>query len=41
MENNLKIDPEEIIKLLQKIINKLILEKQIQNEKNISTTLKN
>ena len=41
MENNLKIDPEEIIKLLQKIIDKLILKKEIQNGKNVSATLKN
>ena len=41
MENNLRVDPEEIIKLLQKIINKLSLEKEIHNGKNISATLKN
>jgi len=36
-----KVDPEEIIRLLQEIINKLNSGRKVQNGQNISVTLAN
>lgn len=36
-----KVDPEEVIKLLQEILKKLNLKRRLLNEKNISNTFEN